>query len=115
MRLALLFSGQGGQRPEHWKQVAEGVDGELRQALMRCLPNLANPDYFPAPEILSTNVVAQPLIFGQQMLLWSALQAPLPKPVCVSGYSLGELAACSVASVFSAEQGVGLAAKRAQL
>ena len=115
MRLALLFSGQGGQRPEHWQQVAAGADGELRQALLRCLPDLDNPDFCPEPDMLARNVVAQPLIFGQQMLLWSALQARLPRPVCVAGYSLGEMAACRVAGVFSPVQGVGLAAERAQL
>jgi [acyl-carrier-protein] S-malonyltransferase len=115
MRLALLFSGQGGQRPEHWQQVAAGADGELRQALLRCLPDMADPDFCPEPEMLVRNAVAQPLIFGQQMLLWSGLQARLPRPVCVAGYSLGEMAACCVAGIFSPAQGVGLAAERAQL
>ncbi len=115
MRLALLFSGQGGQRPEHWQQVAAGADGALRQALLRHLPDLAKPDFCPSPEMLARNTVAQPLIFGQQMLLWSALQPRLPKPVCVAGYSLGEMAACSAAGVFAAAQGVDLAAERARL
>jgi [acyl-carrier-protein] S-malonyltransferase len=118
MRLAPLFSGQGGQRPEHWKQVADGAghaEGALSQALLCYLPDLANAGFTPELDMLAKNVVAQPLIFGQQMLLWSMLQDRLPKPVCVAGYSLGEMAACCVAGVFDAAQGVSLAAERARL
>lgn len=115
MRLAILFSGQGGQRPEHWQQVAAQAEGELRRALLACLPALAEPDYLADAETLARNQVAQPLIFAQQMLLWTALQPRLPRPVCVAGYSLGELAACSAAGVFDPLAGVGFAAERARL
>lgn len=115
MRLALLFSGQGGQRPEHWAQLAAGADGELRAALLACLPELADADYQPEAEWLALNRVAQPLIFAQQMRLWSALRERLPRPVGVAGYSLGELAACCAAGVFTPAAGVALAAERARL
>lgn len=115
MRVAILFSGQGGQRAEHWQQVAAQADGELRLALLACLPALAQPDYSPDAETLARNQLAQPLIFAQQMLLWTALQPRLPRPVCVAGYSLGELAACCAAGVCDAAAGVGFAAERARL
>ena len=85
MRLALLFSGQGGQRPEHWQQVQAGVTGELRQALQRALPGMADANAAVDPEKLAKNSIAQPLIFVQQMLLWAELQPRLPRPICAAG------------------------------
>lgn len=114
MRLALLFSGQGGQTTEHWRQVAEGVDGELRAALAAVLPAIADEGLPPAAR-LARNAVAQPLIFAQQMLLWQRLRERLPRPLCAAGYSLGEMAACCVAGAFSAAAGIALCAERAAL
>ena len=113
MRVALLFSGQGGQRPEHWQQVQAGVAGELGAVLARVLPGIADPAAAVDPEKLAKNSVAQPLIFAQQMLLWGQLQAHLPRPVCAAGYSLGEMAACSAAGAFTVVEGVALCAERA--
>lgn len=113
MRLALLFSGQGGQGLAHWQQVS-AASGALREAAAACLPGL---DGEPPtdPEFLARNRIAQPLIFTQQMLLWQHLQRELPRPVCAAGYSLGEMAACAAAGAFSATEGVGLCAERARL
>jgi len=115
MRLALLFSGQGGQRPEHWQQVQAGATGELRQALRRALPGMADADAAVDPEKLAKNSIAQPLIFAQQMLLWAELQPRLPRPICAAGYSLGEMAACSAAGLFGAAEGLELCVERARL
>ncbi|PKO87706.1 MAG: malonate decarboxylase subunit epsilon [Betaproteobacteria bacterium HGW-Betaproteobacteria-12] len=114
MRLALLFSGQGGQTPEHWRQVALGADGELRAALLQALPEL-DGGAPPSPETLARNRIAQPLIFAQQMLLWRRLRERLPRPICAAGYSLGEMAACCAAGAFSAADGIALCAERAAL
>lgn len=120
MRLALLFSGQGGQTAAHWQQVRAGVTGDLRAALAQVLPGLGEPaamnvEAAPAvdPEKLAENKIAQPLIFAQQMLLWGQLQACLPRPICAAGYSLGEMAACCAAGAFTAAEGLALCADRA--
>jgi hypothetical protein len=105
MRLALLFSGQGGQRPEHGLQI--GAD--FRQVLADAAIDIAAVD----PEKLAKNSIAQPFIFAQQMTLWSWLQADLPRPICAAGYSLGEMAACSAAGAFSAVEGLHLCVERA--
>ena len=115
MRLALLFSGQGGQRPEDWAQVRAGAKGELRQALWRALPDMADEHAAVDPETLARNRVAQPLIFARQALLWAQLAPRLPRPVCAAGYSLGEMAACAAAALFDAAAGVELCAERARL
>jgi len=116
MRLALLFSGQGGQGPEHWQQVRSGLTaGPLRDALLEVLPEMGGLADDPAVEDLALNRIAQPLIFSQQMLLWNALRHRLPRPVCAAGYSLGEMAACSAAGAFSPAAGVKLCSERARL
>lgn len=116
MRLALLFSGQGWQRPEHWQQVRRGVaPGPLREALLEALPEIDGVAADPPVEALALNQIAQPLIFAQQMLLWNALRHRLPRPICAAGYSLGELAACSAAGAFTPAVGVRLCSERARL
>ncbi|MDE2439486.1 MAG: malonate decarboxylase subunit epsilon [Betaproteobacteria bacterium] len=114
MRLAILFSGQGGQTAAHWQQVQAGVDGELRNALGKVLPEITDSMLTVAPEQLAKNPIAQPLIFTQQMLLWEQLRNRLPRPpTCAAGYSLGEMAACSAAGAFTATEGIALCAERA--
>lgn len=115
MRLALLFSGQGGQGAAHWQQVRDGLAGPLSAGLLAALPGLAADGAAPAPETLARNAIAQPLIFAQQMLLWEQLREKLPRPICVAGYSLGEMAACCVAGVFPAASGLALTVERARL
>ncbi len=113
MRLALLFSGQGGQRPEHWQQLRAEAGGSLRASLWQVLPGLLENKSVVAPVELLRNSIAQPLIFAWQMLLWEKLKARLPRPICAAGYSLGEMAACSAAGLFTAAQGVVFCAERA--
>lgn len=113
MRLALLFSGQGHQRPEHWQRVGQAHD-RWQGTLSAIIPNIDDPAAGNDPEILSRNAIAQPLIFAQQMLVWESLRDALPRPVAVAGYSLGEMAACCVAGAFSAEEGLRLCQQRAQ-
>lgn len=115
MRLALLFSGQGGQRPEHWRQLSVASEVPWRPALSGVLPAIDDPAAGDDPEWLSRNRVAQPLIFAHQMLYWGRLQAVLPRPLCAAGYSLGEMAACCAAGAFSVADGVRLCSERAEL
>jgi len=114
MRLAILFSGQGNQLPAHLERLRESVAPELGAALSRAIPSVWAVSELPAGE-LQANRVAQPLIFALQMNLWRQLQPHLPRPVCVAGYSLGEMAACCAAGAFPAEAGLGLCATRAGL
>lgn len=114
MRLALLFSGQGGQRPEHWEYLRRQAPPELTTALGRALPEVWESDAVDAAA-LALNAVAQPFIFGLQMSLWARLQPHLPRPVCAAGYSLGEMAACAAANAFDPAAGLALCRERARL
>lgn len=112
MRLALLFSGQGNQRPEHWRQVSR-ERARWPDDLPAIIPGIDDPEAGNDTEMLSRNVVAQPLIFAQQMAVWADLRELVPRPVAVAGYSLGEMAACCAAGVFSPEAGLRLCRQRA--
>jgi len=112
MRLALLFSGQGNQRPEHWQQVSRQRD-RWQGSLSAIIPDIDDPEACVDPEKLSRNTIAQPLIFAQQMAVWESVCDVLPRPVMTAGYSLGEMAACCVAGVFSPEDGLRLCQQRA--
>ncbi len=114
MRLAILFNGQGDQQPAHLQHLQQDAPPVMQQALAQALPTLWHSASI-APQALAANAVAQPLIFAIHMYWWSALQAQLPRPVAVAGYSLGEMAACCAAGVFSAPQGIALCAARAHL
>ncbi|WP_234085874.1 acyltransferase domain-containing protein [Azonexus sp. R2A61] len=113
-RLAILFSGQGGQAAGHWTFLHEQADAEIAEALVRCLPGWS-AGCPPTAEQLAGNALAQPLIVAQQMLLWSRLAGRLPKPVCLAGYSLGELSACAAAAGLAPATAIALAAERARL
>ncbi|HJW24043.1 MAG TPA: acyltransferase domain-containing protein [Rhodocyclaceae bacterium] len=114
MRLALVFSGQGGQRPEHLARLRREAPADLAPALARSLGGLWQAD--PADgDALAANAIAQPLIFGLQMSQWARLRPLLPRPVCAAGYSLGEMAAAAAAGAFPAPAGVELCAERAAL
>jgi [acyl-carrier-protein] S-malonyltransferase len=63
----------------------------------------------------SSNRVAQPLLTGVALAAWAVLAPHLPKPSMVAGYSVGELAAFSVAGLFSSDAALQLAQQRAAL
>jgi len=112
MRLALLFSGQGQQTVDHLTQLKNMADEPLSTALANALgPVWTNYHN----EELTTNQIAQPLVFGFEMGWWQLLKDRLPMPICAAGYSLGELSACAAVGLFSPEVGVGLCLERARL
>ena len=95
-----MFSGQGGQHPA-------------------MLPWLDDDDGWRAglvdPVAASRNAFAQPLLTRLALAAWARLSALLPAPAAVAGYSVGELAAFSVAGVFDAATAIDLAGQRARL
>lgn len=114
MRLAILFSGQGQQTLEHFSFLRENAGRQLSNELEEALGSLwAGTEQ--AEIDLSTNIVAQPMIFGFEVSWWEKLVPYLPTPVCAAGYSLGEMAACSAAGLFSDSAGVALCHERASL
>ncbi len=114
MRLAILFSGQGQQTPEHLSFLRENSGRDVSQELAKVLGGVWNESGEQSTD-LSTNRIAQPLIFGFEMAWWEKLMSYLPTPVCAAGYSLGEMAACSAAGLFTDKAGIALCHERASL
>ncbi|WP_211472851.1 ACP S-malonyltransferase [Collimonas humicola] len=120
-RLALLCSGQGGQHASMFElarsdPASAGLLAQLLDPwLAATLPGLSLPEVLQDQDLLFSNRLAQPLIVAATAAIWSALQAQLPPPELVAGYSIGELAAWHVAGAMSAPQAIALAHARAQL
>ena len=87
----------------------------LDQWLAPVLPGLSLQAVLSDQDLLFSNRLAQPLIVAATAAIWSALQAQLPAPEVVAGYSIGELAAWHVAGAMPAPQAIALAQTRAQL
>ncbi|MBC7728918.1 MAG: acyltransferase domain-containing protein [Microbacteriaceae bacterium] len=113
MSLALLFPGQGVQHAA----MLPWLDAEPLAAPM--LKAMALGDDWRArladEDWASSNRIAQPLMTGVALAAWAVLAPRLSKPAMVAGYSVGELAAFSVAGLFSADEALQLAQQRAAL
>lgn len=112
MRLALLFSGQGQQTPNHLHILQSGATAQSDALLASLLPGIWR-NAGVGGKTLQDNHIAQPFIFAFQMQYWQRLEPLLPRPICAAGYSLGELAACAAAGIFDFKQGTTLATQRA--
>ena len=114
MSLALLFPGQGAQHAAMLPWLDE--QPEAVQTLNAMAERLGTDwrDRLSDADWLHANRVAQPLLTGLGIATWQVLAARLPAPAVVAGYSVGELAAFSVSSVFDAGTALDLAAARAQ-
>lgn len=115
MSLALLFPGQGTQ----YVGMLPWLESEPRAApvLAAMAIDLGEDwrDRLKDEAWSSANRVAQSLITGVALAAWQSLAPYLPQPAVVAGYSVGELAAFSVAGLFDATIALQLARHRAAL
>lgn len=110
MSFALFFSGQGTQHPDMlpWLADDEGViDMQQRLGVSDWRRSLADPNW------ASNNANAQTLLTGLALAAWAQLMPMVPRPAAIAGYSVGELAAFSVAGVFDGATAMALAPLRA--
>jgi [acyl-carrier-protein] S-malonyltransferase len=114
MSLGLLIPGQGTQHPAMLPWLLQDTTPD--HALDRLAATLG-ADWHTRlgdPAWSTRNEVAQPLITGLALALWARLQAHLPTPDAIAGYSVGEVAAFSLAGVFDADTAMDLAQARAR-
>lgn len=110
MNLAIVFSGQGGQHPGMLSWLR---DDQLVLATCRSLKVNDWRQRLQDSEWATSNGNAQVLLTGLELAAWHQIADALPAPICIAGYSVGELAAFSAAGVFDAESALELARRRA--
>jgi [acyl-carrier-protein] S-malonyltransferase len=109
-KLLILCPGQGGQYPGMFDLAGTDPAGA---ALLGEL-GIREETEWPAAALFA-NRTAQPLIVAAALAMWQALRQHAPQPALVAGYSIGELAAWSVAGALAPQEAVALADARAEL
>ncbi|MFI6229761.1 SDR family NAD(P)-dependent oxidoreductase [Micromonospora echinospora] len=128
--LAVLFGGQGGQRPgmgaglhAAYPVFAETFDAacaELDRHLAGVAPHpvadvVRAPDGDERATLLDQTLYTQPALFAVEVALYRLVESWGVRPDLLIGHSVGELAAAHVAGVFPLADAAALVAARARL
>ena len=116
-RVSFVFSGQGDQYPGMGKDLYERYP-EAEKVFRLCdaiRPGTSEQCFSGTAEELKETANTQPCLFAMEL---AAAQVLLEKGICpdaVAGFSLGEVAAATVAGCFDLETGFRLVCKRGEL
>src|SRR3569833_130793 len=111
MSLAILCPGQGSQ---HATMFAGLLDVEPVRPILAKIEALTglHLDRLDDPLILTENRIAQFLVVGHTLALWSSLSDRPTHGLTVAGYSVGDLAAHALAGAISVDDALNLAEAR---
>jgi len=109
--LAILCPGQGSQ---HATMFAGLLGIELVKPILARIETLTglNLDRLDDPQVLTENRIAQILVVGHTLALWSSLSNRPAYGLTVAGYSVGDLAAHALAGAISVDDALMLAEAR---
>lgn len=116
MSVAIVFPGQGTQQPGMalpWRDhpawhVIDDAEAAFGEPLARLVLDAG------ADELARTRE-AQLAVLLTSLVAWEAARDHVPAPIAFAGHSLGQVTALIAAGVLSLEEGVRLAARRAEL
>ena len=116
-KVAFVFSGQGDQHPGMGKELVEAcpVAAAVYEMCDRLRPGTSAQCFSGTAEELMETKNTQPCLFAMELAAAAVLQEKGVKPDAVAGFSLGEVAAATVAGVFDQETGFRLVCRRGQL
>ena len=116
-QIVFLFSGQGDQHPGMGRALAEQYPAAAA-VFARCdaiRPDTSKQCFEGTPEELQETRNTQPCLFAYELAAVQVLLEAGIRPAAVAGFSLGEVAAATVAGVFDLETGFRLVCRRAEL
>ncbi|MFA5843624.1 MAG: ACP S-malonyltransferase [Coriobacteriia bacterium] len=116
-RVALVFPGQGAQRPGMLDSVPETEDMDRLLDAAEALSGLPLRSVAASGSDgdLTDTRIAQPLLYLTDWAWGRALLDSGVTPCFVAGHSLGEIVALSIVGVFSVEAGLDLVVQRSRL
>src|SRR6202050_1850646 len=116
MKLSILCSGQGGQPPGMFALTGACPAAQALFAQAATLLGHDPRSWVSSVEAaaLHVNRTAQLLCVLQALCAAAALEGALPRQRCIAGYSVGEMAAWSVAGLFAPADALALTAARAE-
>ena len=111
MSLAILCPGQGSQHAAMFQRLLDVEPAKLILAKIEELTGLTLSN-LDDPQVLTENRIAQVLVVGHTLALWSSLSDRPTHGLTVAGYSVGDLAAHALAGAISIDDALKLADAR---
>jgi len=111
MSLAILCPGQGSQHPAMFAGLLGVESAKPILGRIEALTGL-RLDRLDDPQVLTENRIAQILVVGHTLALWSSISDRPTHGLTVAGYSVGDLSAHALAGAISIEDVLMLAEAR---
>lgn len=115
--ISFVFSGQGDQYPGMGQELAlqYPAAAEVFRICDTIRPGTSQQCFSGTAQELMVTENTQPCLFAMELAAASVLDAHGIRPDAVAGFSLGEVAACTAAGMFSVAEGFRLVCRRGAL